>query len=76
VEVFTCENKVNNKYRMTIELSPRLRKIIEELASEKEVNLTEIIRNSVLLYDYLNKEVKNGSIIKVNDKEIIVMEFK
>ena len=45
--------------KLTLEFSPEMTKLIEGFAKEAGVNKIEIVRRSLALYNYANKEVMN-----------------
>jgi metal-responsive CopG/Arc/MetJ family transcriptional regulator len=66
--------------RMTIELPPKIREKLEKLAKQKETNLSEIIRDAIQVYDFLQTQTSkyNNKIILRNskgDQEVIITNF-
>ena len=52
--------------KMTFQVSPEMDSILEQLAAERDIPKTQVIRRAVLLMRYLDAENKE---ISVRDKE-------
>jgi hypothetical protein len=66
--------------RLTLELPERARAKLENLATETDQSLSEVIRRSLALYDLMWSESKKGGALIIRtpegDREVIVTEFQ
>ena len=47
--------------KLTIEFSPKMNEILEQLANEKETTKVDVLRRAVALYKYLDSEQQDES---------------
>ena len=68
-----------HKVRYTVALPRKFDKIIDDLSDQAGATKGEIIRRAVALYDYIHKQVDQGSTVILKDandheKEIVFTE--
>jgi len=66
--------------RLTLELPERARAKLENLSTETDQSLSEVIRRALAIYDLLWSESKKGGSLIIRtpegDREVIVTEFQ
>lgn len=55
--------------KLTLQLSPEMDEVLEELAEERDVSKAQVLRQAMLLLRYLDGEVADAKDIIVRDRE-------
>lgn len=67
----TTEAKTKSKelQRLSINITPETAKILQDLKADKNMTVTEIVRNAVSVYDFFLSELSEGRSIQTMDKD-------
>jgi len=57
--------------RLTVNINPETKKALEEIAKNRHVTVTEVIRRAVALYAFIEKEIADGNRIQIDDGQKI-----
>lgn len=57
--------------RLTVNINPETKKALEEIAKNRHVTVTEVIRRAVALYAFIEKEIADGNRVQIDDGQKI-----
>jgi hypothetical protein len=55
--------------RLTVEFTEKAANALDKLAEEEEATKVEILRRSLMLYEYILKQVRDGKKVVIVDKD-------